>query len=149
MPNGNVHRAVGAAAGAGSAYVVSSSQEPLCRLLEVIGGAIGGNFGARLPDLFDPATSPNHRSTGHAVVPAAAVLSWYAEQAPRWIQALRIKAEELAAKSEASENMLLALIYTALEWLARMAAGAVSGIAVGHASHLALDACTPRGLPVV
>jgi hypothetical protein len=41
--------------------------------VEVIGGLLAGNLGARLPDVFDPPTHPGHRSLAHGMAPIAAV----------------------------------------------------------------------------
>ena len=51
MFNRRTHRAIGTVAGAGYALAKANQQAPQHVLLEVFGGALTGNVGARLPDV--------------------------------------------------------------------------------------------------
>lgn len=80
---------------------------------------IGGVAGGRTPDWIEPATDPNHRGSCHSAAALGADL---------WI--LRSYAK---GKVPVHEPMHI---------LAR-------SFVVGHAIHLTVDGCTPRGIPVL
>lgn len=149
MPRRVVHARVGMVAGLGAAYANSANQTPQTRLLEIVGGGLGGTLGSRLPDIIDPPTSGSHRSHGHAVVPAATLLRLYMEHAPQWVDDLRAMAKQFEAKTTDTDQIALSVVYALLAALLRIIAGAVSGLPAGHFSHLALDVWTPKGLPVI
>ncbi len=148
MPNGKVHKLVGAGAGAGVGYLCARSEEPADRLIETVGAVLGGYWGGQLPDILDPATSPNHRSHGHAVLPNSGILAWYIQNAPRWQEDLRARAREFGQRVEESEAWLTRLFWALAEIMTRMLSGAVAGLPAGHTSHLLLDLTTPMRLPV-
>ena len=70
MANRRAHTFAGAAFGGTTASLLARDQGPGHRLLEALGGALGGTWGGRLPDLIEPALHPGHRSVAHALVPA-------------------------------------------------------------------------------
>lgn len=70
MPNRPTHVAVAFPVGAIAAGYKANSLNGLPFLWEVLGGGIGALAGGIAPDFIDPPTDPNHRSSGHAVVPA-------------------------------------------------------------------------------
>lgn len=81
----------------------------------------GGLLGAKLPDVFEPAIHSHHRAFFHSLVMAGGI-TW----------AIR---KILSMPRETPGQRLLR--------------AALLGVAIGYASHLALDAFTPRSLPVI
>lgn len=148
MSNGKVHRVAGLAAGASYATIRASAQPAGPRVIETAGGALGGLFGAKLPDLIDPPTHPGHRSVGHGLIPVG--LTGYAvyRRLEGWQDHLRRTADwhsnMLAYVSDPWERFK----HWLMAHLCRLAAGALAGFIAGYASHLALDAFTPSGLPL-
>ena len=58
MSNGRTHRAVGTVAGGRSALAKARPQSPEHVLLEILGGLVGGNMGARLQTRSIHPTTP-------------------------------------------------------------------------------------------
>jgi hypothetical protein len=122
---------------------------PLHLLLEAIGGLLGGRIGAKMPDIIDPPTSPNHRSIGHGVVPVVAGTAVAVRGLDRAQPKLRQRADRHAAARAQSSNRIAQLLHLLAEWACRIGAGVLAGIIAGYGSHIALDAFTPAGLPVL
>ncbi len=140
MPNRREHTAVGAVAGALTAFLRSSARDPEELLLEVAGGALGGALGGRLPDILEPPTSPDHRGVAHAVIPVAAAGSFVVSRLPG--------ASVPRPRAMATQGVPYD-VRAASSPLARFLSGFVVGGAVGYASHLLMDATTPGGLPLL
>jgi uncharacterized membrane protein YeaQ/YmgE (transglycosylase-associated protein family) len=68
MPNGGMHRKLGAVAGGAAALYYARDEPPRGALIEVVGGLAGGIMGGMLPDRFDLPTSPNHRGAYHSLL---------------------------------------------------------------------------------
>ncbi len=149
MPNRKTHKKVGAAFGAGAAFLKSSGQPMEYRLIEALGGAFGGYYGGIMPDIFDPATSPNHRSWGHGVIPVAGVARYTIPNVGDWQKNLRDLANTCAARRENAQTEADAFLYGAAEIACRLGVGAVPGLIAGYISHLVLDAGTPKRLPLI
>lgn len=119
----NIGEILGLALGIGS-YIIKQNNNPDSEfnLLEFAGYAAGGyglgSIVAKLPDIIEPASDPNHRKTFH---------SWGAGIAITW-------------------GTIKAVTDTDLSHEAKTAI-AVAG--AGYLSHLALDADTPKGLPMI
>lgn len=149
MSDGRTHRAIGTLAGGGFALAKAQQQRPEHLLLEVLGGLVVGNLGARLPDVFDPPTHPGHRSLAHGIAPVAAV----GRAAVRGLDGaqvrLRAEADRRAALPASATTPLQSLWQAVLEILCRLGAGALAGLLGGYGSHVALDAFTPAGLPLL
>jgi membrane-bound metal-dependent hydrolase YbcI (DUF457 family) len=76
-------------------------------------------IGAKFPDVLEPASSPNHRDTFHSI--AFAIFACFGiDKMKDW---------------EVMKNKLIS--------------AAVLGLRDGYGSHLAADATTPKGLPLV
>lgn len=116
-------------------------------IAEVIGSAIGGVLGGLLPDLIEPATSPHHRETAHSAVAGATLVlvqttRWQAEYRRRATTAIEQASSLSPGSRERSNSALMAVLWAFL-------AGLIGGLIVGYASHLALDAMTPRSIPLI
>lgn len=149
MPDRETHVAVGMLAGLGAAALAAPRGDvpQLHVVAELVGGLVGGAIGGRMPDLIEPATSPNHRQIAHSVVTGGAfALARVADlQAACRERAAFNQRVAAALGIEADERKDADL--RAVLWL--FLAGAILGFAAGYASHLVLDAGTPRGLPLL
>ena len=122
MANARQHLMISAALGATLNVVkqlVQRSFDPTRRFdwVELAAfSAIGGLFGV-MPDLLEPATSPNHRAFFHsALFGAAAFYATHGRHTRRW--------------SGEAQDVARVICYCYL-------------------SHLASDATTPKGLPII
>lgn len=150
MPNGKVHRQVGIVAGAGVALVNTREADSAAdRLLELLGGALGGILGAKIPDIIDPADTPNHRDIGHGLLTALKLGTVCWQELPKWQNKCRLSAEAYRAKAAATQDGVAAFFYELVAALLIALAGALAGVYGGCASHLAMDFCTPKGLPLL
>lgn len=147
--NGQTHEQVGGPTGAVAAFVLARKQAPAARIVESLGGYVGGVLGAKLPDIIDPPTSPHHRSIGHGVVPVGLASHALVNRIPAWQEQLRRNADEHSVAAAQTTGVWDRLLHSLLEFLCRVGAGTLAGIPAGYLSHLALDATTPAGLPLV
>jgi membrane-bound metal-dependent hydrolase YbcI (DUF457 family) len=147
MPNFDTHAQAGVAVGAVAAAYRARSAPPDQMLAEILGGVLGGYLGGVLPDVLEPARDPNHRKLAHSVVAGGGLtLARVAE----WQAACRAAGDVAAARVlqyPAGDSQRTRAQWDVLFW--RLLAGALVGLVAGYASHLALDACTPRGLPLL
>ncbi len=147
MPNRRTHVAAGVTAGLVATLLTAQDEPGPDRIVEVLGGMIGGYLGGRAPDLLDPPLNPCHRGVAHG---GLAVLTLLLAELEAWRQRCRSAAREYEARAAVlppGSTQRGDLIFQAL--LHRFAAGFATGLKAGYASHLALDLCTPRGLPLV
>lgn len=150
MSNRRTHDIAGALLGGGVAAAAAlNAGQPLEHvILEALGGALVGVVGARLPDVFEPATTPFHRSTFHSVGTLIAVGAGTLASEARYADRLRQRATD-CEKRAAAAAPFDALLWQLLGALCRVAAGAVSGLGGGYVSHLACDLMTPMGIPIL
>jgi hypothetical protein len=66
-----------------------------------------------------------------------------------WQRALRERAEEQVELRDSADTTLANIWHGILELVFRLLAGAVVGFPTGYASHLLLDATTPKCLPLI
>lgn len=149
MANRRAHTIVGSALGGTTAFLLARDQDPEHRLVEALGGALGGAWGGRLPDLIEPALHPGHRSVAHALVPAGVVGAAVVPRFRAGQQHVRRWADRCRARRDAATSTLEQFFWWLAEMACRIVAGAMAGAAAGYASHLLLDAATPRGLPLL
>ncbi|MCE9580089.1 MAG: metal-dependent hydrolase [Deltaproteobacteria bacterium] len=151
MSNRRTHRTVGAAVGAASALVMlEKNATPLESVAEIFGGGLGGILGSALPDIVEPATSPNHRDIFHSAAAAAGLVRQARRRVSTYQRALCTKADAYAVKRKQPDASFLdQLIAFIAEIGLRVAAGFVSALAPGYLSHLALDASTPKSIPLL
>jgi hypothetical protein len=150
MANGKEHRRVGQIAGAGFAAYRARHQDPGLAVLEAVGGVYGGAHGARLHDVIEPATNPNHRGVGHSVVANGAVIGLGRATLDDFQSNLRRWAAEQLDQARDSETPLLeALVRVAGAVGAHLLVGYTNGFVGGAVSHLALDAPTAKSIPML
>ncbi len=134
MSNRREHDAAGAIAGGASVLASAMAAGRSPSFGELLGGVLSGVVTSRLPDALEPATHPGHRRLAHSTV-ALGATSWAAPRLHRTHVALATAAERETDPVR--------------RFLAQMAGGATVGAAGGYASHLMLDATTPKGLPLL
>jgi xanthosine utilization system XapX-like protein len=147
MPNRATHEVAGAASGAAFALLRVCDAPMPYALAEVLGGALGGWVGGLLPDVLEPATTPNHRKVAHSVVAGGTLtLARLAE----WQATCRTEAQGCVTRASGlplGSDARRRADWDALVW--RFLAGLLAGLVAGYASHLMLDAGTAKGLPLL
>jgi hypothetical protein len=149
MPNAKVHAPTGLVLGAANAFRLSQGQPDNYRLVETLSGAFFGATAGLIPDRIDPPDHPNHRAGGHGAVQTIA-LAYFANKVTPMIQEkLRGIAtslfDEAQLRPESFERSMCqvgGVCYLILS-------GALPGITAGYASHVALDAFTPKSIPFI
>lgn len=147
MPNRRAHAIVGVGAGITAAAYQAREKPTDDLVLELLGGGFGGWLGGIAPDVFEPATSPNHRDVAHSVA-AGAIIAF--SRITTWQDRCRKVAQNkqaLAAAPGASSVVQADAYWASLFW--RLAAGALVGFAAGYLSHLALDSRTTKSIPLL
>jgi membrane-bound metal-dependent hydrolase YbcI (DUF457 family) len=149
MASRTAHDVAGALAGGAVAAVSARDQTPLFKVAELVGGTLGGLHGSRLPDILEPAVTPRHRGPAHSIVGGFIGGASAMKYTPVPVQKLRGKARELEAAMAFEANIIRAWMLLLAAVACHVAAGYVVGAATGYGSHLALDALTPRSLPLL
>lgn len=147
MPRRPTHLAAGLVAGAIAGLATSSRLPSEHQTIHIVFATIGGVLGGIAPDIIEPATSPGHRGAFHSLLMAGgATAAWRAD----WLADCHGRATTCDARaltfSEGSPERNNEF-RTALFW--RALGGLIVGFIAGYASHLALDACTARSLPLL
>ena len=141
MPNRRTHCFVGGAAGL--AVGLMSDHRSLAESEQVaraIGALIGGVAGGAMPDILEPADNPNHRAFAHSVLVGGG------------LAALGIKLSGNLRGAARLENVPLVhglpTNAAGCAMILHFLSGVILGMAVGYASHIVLDALTPKGVPL-
>ncbi len=149
MPNRDVHVPVGLGTAFIASLYLSKDQKPEHQICEAAGALFGGYWGSRLPDIFEPANNnPHHRALAHSLATGTTISVTAIEAANAWATFFREKAELLAKHRQTMRSPEVKITSGVFEILSRIAAGAGPGLIAAHMSHLALDACTRRSLPL-
>lgn len=145
MPNRATHQPIAIITGTIAGFAAASQQPPRERIVETIGGSIGGWATGMLADCLDPPDHPHHRGIGHALLPNALASAVYVNIASDWQRALRAKAATFAQAAAQALTPIEQCWYQFLE----LACLALAGALAGHWSHLYLDSQTCFGIPLV
>lgn len=148
--NAQAHRLGGAMAGGGVAFGTHKGQNGIETLVEILAGTWGGMLGAKFPDWIEPATHSWHRGRAHSFTAAGGIIggsiqglaslqSSYQDR----IATARLKLQHAVTPSEQLLRTLEIFF-----WLA-LVASLAQGLAAGYVSPLALDAVTPRSIPII
>ena len=150
MPNRDIHVPVGMGTAFIASLYLSKDQKPEDQIYEAVGALFGGYWGSRLPDIFEPANNnPHHRALAHSLSTGAAISVTAVEAANAWTKFFREKAERFANQRQTMGSPEVNKITSGvLEALLRIAAGVGPGLIAAYMSHLALDACSRRSLPL-
>jgi len=150
MANGSDHAWFGGCAGAAFAFLkVPENAAGAQKFAELLGGILGGLAGARLPDIVDPPTNPNHRGLGHGVIPVAIVATKYQMSLSQNQEDCRHFAAEQWRASQSAPTELDRYIFNTLGFIGFLVSGLAAGLLAGYVSHIALDATTPKSLPLI
>ncbi len=147
--DGKTHKKVGKPLGLGYAAYSARNEQPLALVIESMAGWQGGKTGARLHDIIEPATSPNHRGLGHSLLGNGAVVAIAARPVGELQTKIRTWAHERVEKAQQSESVFESCLQLLGAATAHAAVGWMNGVIAGAGSHLLLDATTPRGLPIL
>lgn len=149
--DGKTHRKIGTAAGALVGITAASDADDIWqKFLALIGGAIGGNLGARMPDWIEPAVHSHHRNIAHSVTAGTSIVAYAAKKTRAWERQCRERAAYFAERLENPHlDFFDRIKYGLAELFWRIAVGFARGLGAGYLSHLALDARTPRGIPLL
>ncbi len=150
MPNRDLHVPVGIGTALIASLYLSKDQKPENQIYEAIGASFGGYWGSRLPDIFEPANNnPHHRAVAHSLSAGAAISVTAIEAANAWVMFFRERADHIADQRRTIHSQEFNKIANGvLEVLLRIAAGIGPGLIVAYMSHLALDACSEKSLPL-
>lgn len=145
MPRKNEHIGIALFAQLAVEVLKPSTLEGDDRFWDVVGACLGASFGGVLPDILEPALSPNHRQFAHGIIPAAAAAHFGKGAHCEGCDSLYIWAQQAP--------LLLVGVGTppdsAPRWLRFAIAGFFRGVPVGYLSHLVADFGTPCCLPLV
>ncbi len=149
MSNRRTHLIAGTGAGLSLAGYLARNERPSVLVAEAVGGALGGALGCLGPDIVEPAVHSWHRSVAHSYATAATIATATVQGVQRWQEYCRACAtsHDEAFSQSVTDGERLWHRLMALVW--RVLSGFVAGLPAGYLSHLALDACTPRGIPLV
>lgn len=114
--------------------------------LEELGAEASHSTLARLPDIIEPATSPNHRGPAHSI-PALVASMALTPLGHRAADKLHGLADIAKTKAHNAETPLGKWGWYVLDGAGRVGAGVVRHAAPQYAGHLLLDSLTPKGLP--
>lgn len=148
MPSLDEHKRVGGPVGSMTALCFAWEQPGALALVEALGGWWAGELAASLPDVIEPGTSSHHRGPAHSVT-LATLGGVTAFQSTRNLQSeLRSAGRECFHAVQSSPSGLQRFALGAFGLMFHLAAGAVPAVPAGYLSHVALDAGTPRGVPL-
>lgn len=119
MPNAGTHAKIGAAAGAIAYICMCRLYDHPLDLVELSICILASTAAAALPDILEPALTPNHRSVAHSVATLTLVVG--------------VLAEHLCTDHERVESFRKILL---------------ACLGAGYITHLVADSRTPSGLPV-
>jgi hypothetical protein len=153
------------AAGMGYSAYNAKEQTGLNLFAEMVGGTLGGRIGGTLPDKLEPATSSWHRSIAHSGTTAATVAITARTVLMDWEKFWREKGDEYKNRANAAtmvpsplqpnvsisvpSDPLMQLLYALGALLCHFLAGLGNGFAAGYVSHIAVDALSPRSVPLL
>lgn len=135
MPNGNIHNTAGAILGT-SIYLTiqdNSTEKRNVDLGELFLFSGIGLSTARIPDIIEPATNPNHRDFFHSLV-FAGIMGYVGVKALQDFQTRRL--ERRASGIEKWSK------YEYVDIAIMIAAGSIL-------LHIVMDGFTPKGLPFI
>jgi hypothetical protein len=149
MPCYEEHKIVASVVGGATALLFAADQSPLQMIAEVAGGVFMGGHAGTWADCIEPGISSYHRQEAHAIVPSLVGANLVFQNLASFQGSLRRTAAECFELAQKTPDPLQALVNFLAGLGLHFVAGAVPAVATGYLSHVALDACTPRGVPVL
>jgi hypothetical protein len=133
MPNGKTHALIGIGSGvAGSLYFFHEGLTGLEMTVLGAGGGVGGYLGAKLPDVFEPATSPHHRKFAHSASFNASVATVGYAILDNFSQNVGNFAQQIHQKIAEAQDGAAKLGWSLLLFVVLFGAGFVVGTAAGY-----------------
>lgn len=121
MPGNYVHTMAGLAVGMITFFSLEDEQFISDPAVDFSVAAIAGSIGGKLPDILEPAISPNHRALFHSW-PALALSLWLMHRLYKW-----------QPKTDPERQWRKVII----------------ALCAGYSSHLFLDSLTKKSLPLI
>ncbi len=149
MANLKEHRTIGGLVGGTAALVCAQDQPPLLALAEIWGGWIAGQHAGTWADAAEPATSSHHRDFCHALAPTAYGTTLVFQRVDALQTSLRFQAQACFQLAATTNDGFQRFVNVAAGLLLHVVAGAVPAVPASYVSHITLDACTPRGVPLL
>lgn len=149
MPCYREHKNIAGVVGGATALVFAAEQQPLQMLAEVAGGIFMGSQAGTWADYIEPGISSHHRQEAHAIVPSLAGANLVFQNLTSMQGYLRQSAAQCFDLAQNTADPLRAFLNVVVGFGLHFVAGAVPAVATGYLSHVALDACTPRGVPLL
>jgi membrane-bound metal-dependent hydrolase YbcI (DUF457 family) len=148
VSNHREHVRAGAVAGGATAAFLARNQPGHFAIAEIFAGSIGGVLGAKLPDVLEPAIHSWHRSSAHSISAAGGIALVAVRKLQDWQEYCRKNTAKHSAQLAMATEPLARMWHSLLILVWSLLAGFAPGVVAGYLSHLAMDACTPRGIPV-
>jgi hypothetical protein len=149
MANFKEHQTIGGLVGGTAALVCARNQPPLLILAEIYGGWLAGQHAGTWADVAEPATSSHHRDFCHALAPTAYGATLVLPQVDSIQTSLRSQAQACFQLAATTNDGLQQVVNIAAGLLMHVVAGAVPAVPASYLSHIALDASSPRGVPLL
>ena len=149
MPGYREHQEVGRPVGALTALGFAAEQPPALALVEMLGGWWAGDQASTLADVFEPATSSHHRGPAHSLSMTAYGATAVFQQTREIQNQLRAAAQQCFQTAQLSQGGLQQIVCGTFGLLLHFAAGALPAVPASYASHVLLDAATPRSVPLL
>lgn len=149
MPCYKEHKTAASIVGGVTALAFATEQPPLQMLAEVAGGVFMGGHAGTWADQIEPGISSYHRQEAHALVPSLFGAQLVFQNVASFQGSLRQAATGCFEIAQSTTNPFQAVINLLVGFGLHFVAGAAPAIATGYLSHVALDACTPRGVPLI
>src|SRR5579883_1727832 len=149
MPGYRTHKMVGGVVGGATALACAQNQPPLLMFAETLGGWFAGQYAGTVPDIFEPGTSSYHRDFCHALAPTAYAASFAFQQVLTLQNSLRSQAQACFQLAADTNDGFQQFVNVAAGLCLHFLAGAVPAIPASYASHVALDAASPRSIPLL
>ncbi len=148
MPRARTHRRIGRPVGGAFAFVQALRSPLGDPLLEALGGMLGGDVGARLPDVFEPPCW-HHRRTAHSIGTACSIVGSL-DTVQAWAECCRRRADRhRGVAADATQSLYVSFWHSLMAMFWSAVAGCLNGLLAGYVSHLVLDARTKTSLPVL
>jgi hypothetical protein len=119
------------------------------KIAETLGGWFAGQHAGTWADVAEPATSSHHRDSCHALLPTAYAATLAFQRVDSLQRVLRARAQEFFQFAVGTNDGVQQVANIAVGLLLHVIAGAVPSVPASYISHVALDASTPRGVPLL
>ena len=149
MPGYTEHQTVGGVVGGVAALLCAQGQPPLLIATETLGGWLAGRQAGTWADVAEPAISSHHRDFCHALAPTAFGSTLVIQQVSNFQTSLRAQAHACFQLAASTNDDLQQFVNVSAGLLLHVLAGAVPAVPASYVSHVTLDACTPRGVPLL